>query len=404
MKHTRLTAISMPLEEAARIGEAIRALIDQLGSIFPEREHLLQQILYALLTKEHVLVFGPHGTGKSDLLHTLFESFEGARVFSIALSKFMSEANIIGIPDPSLMREKGEVRYRRDGGILDADFVELDELFDSNWPLLRVLLGILNERSFKRGRQVEDANLHTAVACTNGAPDQEVKRQPELAAVIDRFLFHCKVGYLKDAGNRCRMYLKYLGGAQPTAKVTLKDLKALSDVVTEANQITDEFIVQVHDRIVTAYSEKAKVVVSDRRKCKLLQLVEANALLYGRYEIDIEDLAAVKWGLCLGGDDAQHKIFDEEAAKIIAEAKKTRPQSVDEVQAKLLEEYEGKLPSVPAQCPPDQLVEICRQMTALAKSVEDVRPQLPSTLERKKKLLGAIGGRKDAVLQRIQGA
>lgn len=402
MKQTKATASNVDLAEIARIGEDVRRLIEQIGTIFPEREHLLQQVLYALLTKEHVLVFGTHGTGKSDLLQTVFGTFEGARVFSIALSKFMSEANVIGIPDPALMREKGEVRYRRDGGILDADFAELDELFDSNWPLLRVLLGILNERSFKRGRQVEDANLHTAVACTNGSPEAEVKKQPELAAVVDRFLFHCRVQYLAKPESRHAMYLKYLAGAKPSVKVTLRDLKKLSDVVTDANQISDEHLIRTYDRIVTAYVEKTKQVVSDRRRCKLLQLVEANALLFGRYDVDLEDLTAVKWGLCLGGDDAQHKAFDETAAMIIADAKKERPQSVDEVQTKLLAEYEGKLPAPPAKAAPgEQLVEFCRQMTALGKEVEDVRPQLPSTLERKKKLLTAIGKRKDEVLQRI---
>lgn len=403
MKNTKLTKSQIDLQEVGRIGEELRLLIEQLGSIFPERGHLLQQILYALLTKEHVLVFGLHGTGKSDLLHTLFGAFEGSRVFSIALSKFMSEANVIGIPDPALMREKGEVRYRRDGGILDADFAELDELFDSNWPLLRVLLGILNERSFKRGRQVEDANLHTAVACTNGSPENEVKKQPELAAVIDRFLFHCKVNYLKEADSRHAMYLKYLSGAQPSAKITLADLKKVSDIVTDANQIEDEYVVRTHDRLITAFVEKTKIAVSDRRKCKLLQLVEANALLYGRYEVDLEDLAAIKWGICIGGDDAQHKTFDETSAMIIADAKKERPQSVDEVQTKLLAEYEGKLPpDPPKNAPADHLVELCRLMTTLGKEVEDVRPQLPSTAERKKKLLGTIGKRKDEVLKRIQ--
>ena len=75
---------SVELDRVADIGTRLRALIDQLGAIFPERETLLRQALYALLTKEHVLVFGTHGTGKSDLLGCLYRSIEGARHFGIA--------------------------------------------------------------------------------------------------------------------------------------------------------------------------------------------------------------------------------------------------------------------------------------------------------------------------------
>lgn len=402
MRTTKSVSKNFDADRVARISNEMRGLMGQLKAIFPEREVLLDQILYALLTREHVLVFGTFGTGKSDLLHTLFGAFDGARVFSIALSKFMSEANLIGMPDAVRLREKGEVHYNRDGGILDADFAELDELFDSNAPLLRVLLGILNERQFKRGRQVEGANLHTAVACTNGSPDKEVQKQAELGAVVDRFLFQCRVDYLKEAASRQAMYLKYLSGAQPETRVSLDDLKYLSGIVVDANQITDEYLVQVYDRLLEAFVAKTGKVVSDRRRCKLLQLAEANALLFGRYDVDLEDLLAARWGLCLGGDTKLLKDFDEVAAPIIAEAKAKRPQNVDEVQAKLLAEYETKAPTVPAGCDSGRLVEICRQITALAKQVQEVRPLLPSTLERQKKLLDGLTTVKDQVLKQIE--
>src|SRR5262249_21679936 len=146
----------------------------------PERDHLVSQIVYALLTRENVLIHGVYGTGKTDLVNAVFGAFETPTLFSIALTKFMSEAHVIGVPDPRELREEGNLRYQRDGGILDAHLVELDEIFDANAPLLRVLLGILNERTFKRGRQIEPANLHSAIASTNGDPEQVIRNAPEL--------------------------------------------------------------------------------------------------------------------------------------------------------------------------------------------------------------------------------
>jgi hypothetical protein len=197
------------------------------------------------------------------------------------------------------------------------------------------------------------------------------------------------------------MFMKYLSGSEPTAGITLQELKEVSDIVNGANQITDEYFVQVYEKLISAYEAKAKVETSDRRKCKLLELVEANALLYGRYEVAYDDLMAVKWGLCQGGNEAQHKIFEEVAKPIIAEAAVKKPQAIDEVQLKLLTELEAKIPPVPKGCPNERLVEIARQVEALLEDVNAVRPQLPSTVERQKKILAALDKSKTTVMTRI---
>lgn len=401
MQKTKTSAKNaVDLDDLARVGGRLKALIDQLGAIFPERETLLKQAMYALLTKEHVLVFGTFGTGKSDLLGCLFEAIEGSRAFGIALSKYMTEANVIGIPDPSRMREEGVIHYRRDGGILDADFVELDEMLDANWPLLRCLLGILNERQFKRGRQVEDAKLHTAVACTNGDPVELVKKEPQLGAVVDRFMFHCKVQYLTTEDSRMQMYDKYLHGALPTAKIALDDLKRVSDVCTEANQIDDERIVRTFDRVVQAFIEKTKKVVSDRRRCKLLQIVEAAALLNGRYDVHEEDILEIRWGLCTGGLEAEFKAFDEVAKPIVEKAIAERPQSVDEVQVKLLKQFEASIPVIDA-CDDAELLTRFRAIKKLLGDVDGVRPQLPSTQKLQKEILLILKARESKALERL---
>ena len=395
---------TLDMKRVAAVGEKLRRLKDELTVIFPERRHLIEQIIYAMLTQEHVLVFGTFGTGKTDLIHTLFSCITAARIFPIGLSKFMTEAHIIGIPDPKVMREKGDILYRRDGGILDADFAELDELFDSNPPLLRVLLGILNERQFKRGRQVEDAKLHTAIACTNGDPAEEMRKHPELGAVIDRFLFLSRVRYLQGADSRRLMYTKYLEGSKPTVSIPLEDLKYASSIVVDANQITDPLIIDTYDRVIDGYQKQVQdQVISDRRRCKLFQLIEANALLFGRFDVDLEDIMAIRWGLCIGNDERQHDAFKAVAEPVIAEGKKRQQQSIDELQVRLLNELAAKIPTVPqqGQCTSDELVKLSRALTALRGEVEKVKPQLPSTQDKKHQIISAIEASSGQILQMI---
>lgn len=402
MQSTRPARNGVDANRIADVGEKLRTLGTELRFMFPEREHLIQQIIYALITREHVLVSGTFGTAKSDLLLTLFKIFPDAKMFPIELSRFMTEANIIGIPDPKKMREEGIVHYQRDGGILDADFVELDEFLDASEPLLRVLLGILNERQFKRGRQVEDARLHTAVACTNVDPDEALSKQPGLGAVLDRFLFHCKVGYLHAEENRRRMYQKFLNGEAPSVEIKLDDLKYLSWVAVDTNLFSNPYFIEVYDQIVEAFKNQVPgAIISDRRRCKLLQLVAANALLWGRYEIDIEDLMSIRWGLCMGGDTAQYDIFDKVAEPLIKAAKQNVPQNVDELQKKLLAELSLKIPDVSHQCSNDVLVNISRELVRLSKEVEEIKPTIASTEDEKKKVLSAIQKRLEDTTQII---
>lgn len=404
MKHIRCCQPpNWDAKRVAAIGENLRTLVDELAMIFPERRHLIQQMIYALLTREHVLIYGIYGTGKSDLVHTLFSCISGARTFSIGLSKFMTEGNIIGMPDPKKMREEGLFEYRRDGGILDADFAELDELFDSNPPLLRVLLGILNERQFKRGRQVESANLHTAIASTNGDPEEEMRRHPELGAVVDRFVFHAHVRYLAEPESRRRMLEKYVAGETPSVQIKLEDIKYLSDMVVGANQICDPDFIAVYDEAVEAYVKTSRQPISDRRRCKLVQLVEANALLYGRFEVTYEDIEAVRWGLCLGGNDAQHEAFKATVLPVVEKAKAAKHQNIDELQQKLLIQLATRIPVIPPNCPKEQLVDLARDLSKLEGEINDVKAQLPSTDDQRVKLLRQITQLSEAVQTQIIG-
>lgn len=380
----------LDLERLSQFGQKMQKLTGELVELFPEREHLINQILYALLTREHVLVHGVYGTAKTDLTNALFGAFQNARLHSIALAKFMTEAHVIGIADPRQMREEGRLTYQRDGGILDADLLELDEIFDASSPLLRVLLGILHERLFKRGRQMERANLHTALASTNGDPEVVVKAAPELGAVIDRFLFISRVQYLKEPSNRQKMYRKFVENRRPTTTIDFADLVAATQLVNSNAVPVEDWVLAAHEELVEGYRAAVgkKQVVSDRRACKLLQLVRASAVLHGTLEITPEDLLAERWGLCLGGDQAQHDAFNKVAEGVIAKVKQSRKQDVDELCAKLLSEYDAAVPVVPAANAPDaEVLAAYKRVNQLLRSTQSVTPQVTATQHHKEALV-----------------
>lgn len=393
-------------ERLNSFAEKMNRLKEQLTAIFPERTQLIEQIVYALVTREHVLVHGVYGTGKSDLVSSVYSCFSTPNIFSIALTKFMSESHVIGVPDPKEMREQGVLHYRREGGILDGELIELDEIFDANSPLLRVMLGILNERIFKRGAQVEKALLHTAIASTNGDPETVIKSAPELAAVIDRFIFIAKVNYLAESSSRRSMYAKFAADVKPTVRIPFEDLLDVSALVVGSEIELDNRLVEVYDLVIQAYrksQEKTRQVISDRRACKLLKLVRASAVLHGRTEVVFEDIMAVRWGLCTGNDKAQHDAFMAAAKPVIDQAVKERRQSYDEVCAKLLKQYERDIPLFPNEISDESLVKMLRQVNTMLGQVRELKPELPSNEEHKAKLVDRLNDLSRKLNDRLLG-
>lgn len=385
--------------------DKLKLIMKDLNQIFPEREFLLLQLMYALLTKEHSLIYGPHGTGKSDLLSTLFTSVTGAKVFAIGMSKFMPEGYLIGAADPNVLRDTGKFYHRPEGTLIDCHFADLDEFFDANPPLQRVMLGILNERKFIRGSQEENALLQTAAASTNAQPDTQVAQFPELAAVVDRFLYHSMAKYLTVEDNQVRMLMNYVQGTTPSAQMTLAELMVVSDIVVLSNQITDESFVRVYNKMIQAYTDRLrsanKLAISDRRRCKLIQIVEAEALMHGRLEVALDDLYAVKYGLCVGGDEATYKMFDDSAKPIIEAAKKDAAQDVDKVQKELLLALKADIPVVPNQCSSSDLVDLAKALTALRTKVDAVKPAVKTTDDLKTAILREIDNATSTVRNRI---
>lgn len=329
----------------AEIVQSLQKLRAELVELFPEREAVITQLVYALLTRHHMLVFGTYGTGKSHLVKSFFGAFTDANFFSIELTKSMSESSVFGIPNPKIMREEGRIVHERAGTLLDSHFAELDELFDANDFLLRALLGVLNERRFNRGQQRETLGLHTVFASTNADPKQELKRSPSLGAVIDRFLFRTNVQYLATDEGRGRMYANFMASARPSVQIPYADIDRLATAVTQV-PLVDFDLIHLYDLIVQGFRKESNVVISDRRACETMRIVQANAVLHGRTEILPEDFMAPMWIFCEGQDTATQDKYKSVAEPLIAAMPERQKPDMVQTQALLLQTFEERIPSV----------------------------------------------------------
>lgn len=287
----------------------LNALMTELKFLFPERSLIISQLIYALLVKEHALITGIYGTGKSSLGNAIFSAFEGATIYKQSFNKFLDDQAVFGAINIERLRAESVQTHNPAGSLLEADFAVLDEFLDANTSLLRALHTILNERRFVNGgNQQMELPLHTAFAATNVDLAKTVKDNPEHAPIIDRFMFKSPAEWLELPASRVALYKNDAAVLLPKTKIKLEDLQYLSNIVIDQNQyagLPDDIFI-LYDKIMSEFrasiARDAKTLPSDRFFKNLLKVPEASALLHGRFHVIPDDFLACAIALCVDGN------------------------------------------------------------------------------------------------------
>ena len=161
---------------------AVKACIEQSAAGLVERKHLLELLVLGLMTDEHLLLVGPPGTAKSLAVKRAASSID-AKYFEYLIGRFSEPNELFGSLDLVALKE-GIVEPVTTNMLPEAEIAFLDEIFLGSTAILNTLLGILNERTYKRGAVQKKVPLRTCVGASNQLPDD-----PMLAAFADRFLF-----------------------------------------------------------------------------------------------------------------------------------------------------------------------------------------------------------------------
>lgn len=246
------------------------ALRQELNAFMLEREVAVEAALLALLTGEHLLLLGPPGTAKSLMVRSICERIHGATYFERLLTRFSTPEEIFG---PLSLSALEHDQYRRvtAGTLVEAHLAFIDECYKANSSILNALLGIMNERIYHEAGQAAPVPLLSLMGASNETPDDQ-----SLAALHDRFLLRVTVPYLADDDSLRR--LLDLGSAQPTATITLDDVRTAQAEVTAVPLTTDtrEAIIAIKHAL-----EGDGIAASDRRWKATANLVRAKSWLEG---------------------------------------------------------------------------------------------------------------------------
>lgn len=263
-----------PSESQLRTIRSLQAVRRHLDARFVGRADAVALLVLAVVAGEHMLLIGPPGTAKTDLIQR-FARLIQARRFSYLLTRFTEPSEIFGPLDFEEF-QKGSYRVKTDGMLPAAEVVFLDEVFQGSSAILNTLLSLINERRFHNGARMEPTPLISMFGASSELPDD-----PALQAFSDRFLLRlgvdpvggAQLSELLDRGwehERARR----LEGSEPPV-LMIDDLRRLADSVTEVD------IEPVRGVLADLMGELLAqgVTLSDRRIVRAQKLVAAAALL-----------------------------------------------------------------------------------------------------------------------------
>jgi MoxR-like ATPase len=301
-------------ESLQQEADALRTRLDRfrtsLGRFFVDKQELIDLMLVSAVAQEPLLLVGPPGTAKSDLVLKFKDALgvPDADYFEYMLTRFTEPSEIIGPIDINLLRDGRYVR-REQGKLPTARVAFLDEIFKSNSAILNILLTIINERKFYQDGLPQPVRLQVLFAATN-----EVPEQGELAALKDRFVLKAESRSVQDAhftelidaGLQAEVYR---GLHQ---KPWAEDHACLDDVAMAGRYLTYLFgrrerlgrdeelndrqtffprdVFQEFQRVVKTLVRDDRIFISDRKLVKLYKLFRVRAWLFGGGTVGLDDL------------------------------------------------------------------------------------------------------------------
>ena len=305
-----------------------REFFTELGSTFIERDHVLTQFALALLCRQHVLMTGPPGTGKSQMAsltlgRIIDESTGTPSLFARQFTENTVQTDLIGPINFKTLMESGRTEHFTDEGILGSVHAFLDEVFDGRDMLLRSTLNILHEREVKQGGQIATGRIECAFMTSNRYIAEVLDTSREtLLAFIDRISFISFIprGFANPESLRTvvRQHGGGFGRHTPTSFLTVQDvdvLQAATDLTYVPEEVCDA-VAQLVERLDAELAEAQRYdpkfqptrYLSTRTTVHATRVLRAAVMLdkitkhpKRALQVQVSDLKWLRFSLLLGG-------------------------------------------------------------------------------------------------------
>ena len=306
----------------------IQEIKNALNQKYFERELEIEAILTAILARQHVLLIGPAGTGKSALSAELSNIIKDCSYFQWLLTRFSTPEELFGVLSLSEL-EKGVYKRNTTGKMPEAHFVFLDEVFKGNSAILNSLLTLINERLFYNDGKPVKSPLMSIIGSSNEFPEDG----EGLEALFDRFLLRFEVKYVHDAQN----FISMLQGNTDHIQIPSMTMNELLEYQFMTDMMNIPYEVYQTLAEIRIDLEDEGIKPSDRRFKQSLSLLKAKAFMEGRKQVMRSDIMLLQNTLweTIDQKEVTGQIVRENAQDKFQKLIEERKQEVNELQTSI---------------------------------------------------------------------
>ena len=281
------------------VGEAAKLLgqaISQVQRVIVGQEHMVQQLMVALLAKGHVLLEGVPGTAKTLAVRT-FAQVVGGDFARIQFTPDLVPSDIVGTRIYSAQQEKFDVNL----GPVFVNFVLADEINRAPAKVQSAMLELMAEKQVSiGGKTYPSPKPFIVIATQNPIESEGVYPLPE--AQRDRFLMKVDVPYPR--GNEELEILRRMSVRPPEAEQVLDTELVLHLQDMASNVFVHNLVAEYIVRLVLAtrapkdfnmpdLESVIQIGCSPRATLGLVAASRALALINGRDYVLPTDVQAV---------------------------------------------------------------------------------------------------------------
>ncbi|HOT29408.1 MAG TPA: MoxR family ATPase [Candidatus Ozemobacteraceae bacterium] len=287
------------------IRKAREQVLKEIGRVFIGQNKVVEEVLYALFARGHVLLIGVPGLGKTLLVNTLAKLLD-LNFRRIQFTPDLMPTDIIGTEILEEDQTTRERRFRFVQGPLFTQILLADEINRTPPKTQAALLQSMQEYSVTSGGKTYQLDAPFFVLATQNPIEQE-GTYPLPEAQLDRFMFNVRIEY-PPMEEEVTMVKATTGGSLPELKPVLSRTRILElqDMVRR---------VPVSDRVVKYAVSVAEATrpkkegglpfVNDfvtwgagpRASQYLVLAGKARAVLQGRSYVSIEDVRALAYAV-----------------------------------------------------------------------------------------------------------
>lgn len=268
------------------INQKFQLLRRQVGRECLEREYHIDALIALFICKNHGVLLGPPGTGKTYLIELLCNAIVGSEFFSILASPTTKPDEFFGPVSIKQLQDNETYARNTKGRLPQADFAYGDEFFKCPSAVLNTLLKLINERVFFNP-DAETVPLRTFIGSSNEVPSND----PTAQALLDRFVWKNWVGYLQDDDNINTLWERSVDDhkSNVSIKITMQDM---DQALVLAKKVRIKPVFSVLQRI-KAKLKFSRFVISDRKWTMILSFLRSFAWVKGHSSVTLDTLREV---------------------------------------------------------------------------------------------------------------